>query len=173
MAFSTFSGPVRSGTVRWTTGTTPGTIVNTGLMLLAQDIVVPASTLSTAGDTYIAAMLPAQSQIYNIVIDTLNVFSFTGGAAPTLSIELGSAASGTEFVASVDVTAAGRLVAVPSVLTNWANVNAATPGSETDVPVYLSTVIGGAPTAIASGDLLITVVYLQKGPYGNQHPLQS
>jgi len=138
MAFSTFTGPVRSGTVRWTTGTTPGTIVNTGLMLLAQDIVVPASALSTAGDTYIAAMLPAQSQIYNIVIDTLNVFSFTGGAAPTLSIELGSAASGTEFVASVDVTAAGRLVAVPSVLTNWANVNAATPGSETDVPVFFS-----------------------------------
>jgi hypothetical protein len=173
MSFSTFSGPVRSGTVRWTTGTTPGTVVNTGLMLLAQDIIVPASALSAAGDAYIAAMLPAQSQIYNIVIDTINAFTFTGGAAPTISVELGSTNAGTEFVAPVDVTAAGRIVASSSALVNWANVNASTPGSETDVPVYLSTVIAGAPTAIASGDLLITIVYMQKGPYGNQHPLSS
>ena len=173
MAFTSFTGPVRSGSVRWTTGTTPGTVVNTGLMLLAQDIIVPASALSAAGDTFVAAMLPAQSQIYNIVIDTLNMFSFTGGAAPTIDVQLGSTASGTEFVAAVDATAVGRTVAIPTALTNWANVNAATPGSKTDVPVYLSTVIGGAPTAIASGDLLITVVYMQKGPTGNQHPLES
>ena len=36
MSFSTFSGPIRAGTVRYTTGTTVGSIDNTGVVVLSQ-----------------------------------------------------------------------------------------------------------------------------------------
>jgi len=64
MSFSTFSGPLRSGTVR------EGAARNTGLVVLTQSYDSGDLTGVTTGNYDVAAMiLPAGSQIINIVID--------------------------------------------------------------------------------------------------------
>ena len=74
MSFSTFSGPIRTGTVRYTTGSTSGTVDNTGVCQLSQSIQIgTASKVATAG-TYTIGWLPAGSQILNIDIDTCTAF---------------------------------------------------------------------------------------------------
>ena len=71
MATTTFSGPIKAGPVKNTTGTTLGTDVkNTGQVVMAQTFSTGAtldSGASTANDTTV--VIPANSQIVDMVID--------------------------------------------------------------------------------------------------------
>jgi len=69
MATTTFSGPIKAGTISTTTGTTLGKdIKNTGQVVMAQ-----TTDFSTAGGAQTATVtdivIPAASQIIDIVID--------------------------------------------------------------------------------------------------------
>ena len=71
MATTTFSGPIKAGTISNTTGTTVGTNVkNTGQVVMAQTFTT-GSTLddgaSAANETTV--IIPANSQIIDIVLD--------------------------------------------------------------------------------------------------------
>ena len=72
MASTTFSGPIKAGTIKETTGTTLGTnIKNTGQVVMAQTFAV-----SLAGGAVAAAVqdvvIPANSQIIDCVLDFIN-----------------------------------------------------------------------------------------------------
>ena len=75
MATTTFSGPIKAGTISNTTGTTVGTDVkNTGQVLMAQTFDTGtslASGASAANETNV--IIPANSQIVDIVIDVPTV----------------------------------------------------------------------------------------------------
>ena len=69
MGTTTFSGPIKAGTITNTTGTTLGvTVKNTGQVVMAQ-----TTDFSTAGGAQTATLtdivIPAASQIIDIVID--------------------------------------------------------------------------------------------------------
>jgi hypothetical protein len=69
MGTTTFSGPIKAGTIKETTGTTLGVnIKNTGQVVMAQ-----TTDFSTAGGAQTATVtdivIPAASQIIDIVID--------------------------------------------------------------------------------------------------------
>jgi len=71
MGTTTFSGPIKAGTIKETTGTTIGTdIKNTGQVVMAQTFAV-----SLAGGAVAAAVqdvvIPANSQIIDCVIDVI------------------------------------------------------------------------------------------------------
>ena len=85
MATTTFSGPIKAGTISNTVGTTLGTDVkNTGQVVMAQTFstgTTLASGASSANAT--AVVIPANSQIIDIVLD---VPTAIGGATCVFSI---------------------------------------------------------------------------------------
>jgi len=171
MSFSSFSGPIRTGTVNWTTGSTPGTVSNTGLVVLSQSFTVDAALLNSGATNPLAFMLPAYSQILSISMDTPVAFTFTGGTT-AVDVALGATTSTANFAAATNVTSIGS-VPFPTLPAAWLNVNVVS-GTTTDVPVYANiTYIGGAPATVPTGLAQVTLTYVQKGPYGNQRPLQS
>ena len=72
MGTTTFSGPIKAGTIKDTTGTTVGSDkANVGFVLMAQsgNVVFGANGTET-----VVATLPANSQIYQIAVDVTTAF---------------------------------------------------------------------------------------------------
>ena len=153
MSFSTFSGPIRAGTVRYTTGTTVGSLDNTGVVVLSQTAPL-ALTTGTPG-----IVLPAGSQINNIHIDVTT--TFTTGA--TLAVGDGTTAAA--YVTAITTPAAGRqtLTLTGAQLTTWSNIGT----SDVNVTVTM------AGTTAVAGAGCITVVYSQKASDGSESPVSS
>lgn len=153
MGFASHLGVWRTGTVKDTTGTTPGTVSNMGLMVLSQSTDIPA----TAGAT-VVAVLPAGSQILDIQVNTTTVFN----AATTLTVGDGTTAN--KYVTTTTITSVGlistALAASPTIVTTEIN-NIGT----SDVLVTATT-SGSAATGAAT----ITVVYVQKNSNGSATP---
>ena len=150
MGFASHLGVWRTGTVKDTTGTTPGTVANMGLMVLSQATAIPAA----AGAT-VVAVLPAGSQILNIYVNTTTVFS----AATTLTIGDGTTAN--KYLTSTTITTAGLISTAGGNLVNTEINNIGT----SDVLVTATTA-GSAVTGAAT----ITVVYVQKNSNGSATP---
>ena len=82
MGSTTFSGPIKAGNILATTGTTIGTdIKNTGQVVMAQS---SAFAYTDTGVTDTTIVIPANSQIIDIVIDV--EIAFNGGGVKTLDI---------------------------------------------------------------------------------------
>ena len=152
MAFTTFSGPVRSGTIKNTTGTTVGYIDNTGVVSLVQ-------SASLALTTSVVAVLPAGSQILNIFIDVTT--SFTTGS--TLAVGDGTAAN--KYVTAITTAAAGRqaITYTGAQLTAMSNIGTS------DVAVTVTM----AGTTATAGAGFITIVYAQKTSSGAEVPASA
>lgn len=98
MGKTTFSGPVRAGSIFDTTGTTLGSNVrNVGNMVMVQTIAITQASTATALGTVI--VIPANSHILNIQM--LNTVAWDG-AASTLSA--GTTATATELAALTSMT---------------------------------------------------------------------
>ena len=82
MGSTTFSGPIKAGTILSTTGTTIGTdIKNTGQVVMAQSAAFAYSDTSVTATNIV---IPANSQIIDIVIDV--EVAFNGGGVKNLDI---------------------------------------------------------------------------------------
>ena len=85
MGTTTFSGPIKAGTIKYTTGTSLGTdIKNTGQVVMAQTFSTGtslASGASAANSTTV--VIPANSQVIDIVLDKPTVMA---GATCVFSI---------------------------------------------------------------------------------------
>lgn len=149
MANSTFSGPIRAGTIRDTTGTTLGTnVANVGQVVMGQSYRFTQAGLFTSANTPI--VIPANSQIVEI---TLYIDAAMTGATTTLTV--GTSALATAFTASGAVT--GNAIGIVSVTpgTDGTRTDAFIDVGTTDVRIALTT----ANTGTGSG--VITVRYLQ------------
>jgi len=98
MGFSTFSGPIRSGTVR------EGALANDGLVVLAQSFNSGNLTDRATGTVNsVLGIVPQGSQIVDITVDQI-VASTTG----TTTVSVGNASGGAQLMAAVATTAGGR-----------------------------------------------------------------
>jgi hypothetical protein len=139
MANTTFSGPIRAGNIRNTTGTTVGTnIANVGQVVMAQ---------SSAATTIV---IPANSQIVEM---TLYVTTAWDGVASTLG--LGNTALATAYTAANAV--AGGTVGIVSVTpgTDATRTLAFVDVGTTDVKIVVTSTNTGA------GAGYLTVRYVQ------------
>ena len=146
MSFASFSGPVRVGT----TLNNPGR--NAGLVVLSQSYDSGDLTGTTTGNYDVAAMiLPAGSQIINIVIDQV-VAATTG----TTTISVGNASGGAQLSAAVATTAGGRFTGTTTAATQlaWQTSTSA------DTTVYIRDVVGTG--TLGAGRFIVTVNYAQK-----------
>ena len=149
MANTTFSGPIRAGTIRDTTGNTLGTnVANVGQVVMGQSFrFTQAGQLASAGTPIV---IPANSQIVEI---TLYIDAALTGAATTLTA--GTTALATAFTASGAIT--GSAIGIVSVTpgTDGTRMDAFIDVGTTDVKIALT--VGNTGT----GSGVITVRYLQ------------
>ena len=160
MSMATFSGPVRSGTVRYGT---PAQGRNTGLMVLTQsyDYTVSGTvTNPTNVDSGIVMVLPQGAQIINIVIDQVVVPT----ASSTSTISVGTTSGGAELSAAVATTAGGRFTGTSTAATQLAWQTSTT----ADTPVYVRYAVGVANTT--AGRAIVTVNYVQRLSDGTVAP---
>lgn len=123
MGTTTFSGPIRAGDIRDTTGTTVGVDVrNVGNVLMVQHFPITQAGTATALGTGI--VLPANSHIVGIQVATTTAWN---GAAATIS--LGTSATSTELVVAGSLAAIGYNNLVPGTsatrTANWDDVGTA------------------------------------------------
>ena len=148
MANTTFSGPIRAGNIRNTTGTTVGTdIANIGYVVMCQD------TLQSLVDGALAAVvtdivIPANSKIVTIVVDLVVAANTTtnisvgqvGGGASTF---INTLASGTTVgIKALGISGGGTL--------DWGNTGTS------DLRLTVTT-----SAATTAGSVRITVMYAQ------------
>jgi hypothetical protein len=150
MANTTFSGPVRAGTIVDTTGTTLGTNVkNIGPVVLTQSSTV-ALTQATTAATALGIIIPANSQILSVVIMIEQLFA--NSATTTIAVGK-SAADATDLIAPASVSGTATIVnpTVPASAGAWRTVGTS------DVQLY-GIVVANSATA---GKARIVVTYSQ------------
>jgi hypothetical protein len=146
MANTTFSGPIRAGTISNTTGTTIGTnIANVGQVVMSQSVkvdIIGASHLNQ-----VCAVIPANSQIVDVILNVTTVNN-DGGAA---TVSVGTVADADAFIATANVKALAT--------THGTLDTEATDVGTTDIQVLADfTAANGDGT---TGAATVTVLYMQ------------
>ena len=150
MGTTTFSGPVRSGTLK--TGETNGP--NLGYAVLQQETSITQNSTTAVSSTL---YIPAGSKIVNILVDVLTAFN--SGTSAVLSV--GTTAGGTQYASGVDVkTATGRITPTftAAQLAAMSNVSVLGVAAPTTAPVVVTVTPTGATSA---GYVRVTLVYSQ------------
>jgi len=138
MGTTTFTGPIKAGTIRDTTGTTVGSdVANVGSVVMAQSAVITEAASGTATDI----VIPAGSQIINCTLFPTTVF---GG-----NITLGITSAGTGLTAAATTPADNsRTVLAPADNDIWNDVGTS------DVRIYHD-------SSSTGGVGVLTVEYIQ------------
>lgn len=153
MGTTTFSGPIRAGTIKDTTGTTVGTnVANVGQVVMAQTFstgVALDAGASTANTT--SVVIPANSQIVDIVLDVVGVM-----VGATCVFSIGDVAGGNAtFLNAFSITvASGAGRKYPTTEAGGALIWADTGTSD----LRLTWTSTGATT---NGEIRATVLYQQ------------
>ena len=144
MASTTFSGPIKAGTISNTTGTTVGdNVKNVGFVKMAQTASWTQST--TAADTGI--VIPANSQIVDVQI-------YITTACDAANISVGTTSTSTEIFTALAAGTAANVILHGSDGTitdadTWVDIGAS------DLPIFIDFSAG------TSGVGNITVEYIQ------------
>jgi len=148
MGTTTFSGPIKAGTIKETTGTTIGeNVQNTGFVQMVQSKSV---ALSGATANTQVGVIPANSQIINVYLDVIAAANDTNAA----TVSVGTDSNATAYIASSNAKATGRTTAV----------NAAIVASFSDVGTSDSNVVArfvGTDGDGTAGEAIVTVEYIQ------------
>lgn len=157
MAFTTFSGPIRSGTIR------EGAARNTGLVVLAQSYNSGDLTGDAVGNFDTAAfIIPQGSQIIDIVVDQT-----VAATAGTTTVSVGTASGGAQLMAAIATTAGGRFRGTATAATQAAWQTSTT----ADTTVYVRVAVGTA--TLTAGQFYVTVSYIQRASNGAQNPTSA
>jgi hypothetical protein len=102
MGTTTFSGPIKAGTIKDTTGSTVGTdVTNVGSVLMAQSAVIDIAGASSADQ--VVATIPANSQIVDAILNVTTAND--DGTASTVVV--GTSGDPDAFIPSTSVQSAG------------------------------------------------------------------
>ena len=146
MATTTFSGPIKAGTIRNTTGTTVGTdIKNVGSVLMSQSAAITQSTTAAAS----GIVIPANSQIVECYVYVTTAYDNSA----TLSI--GTTSTSTELATAVAVSTINTIkLASQATITDadtWEDIGS------TDVKIFTDS----SATTADAGVATLTVTYIQ------------
>jgi len=148
MGFATHLGPWLLGTVKNTTGTTAGTVQNTGCTIVAQSFNLTAAQV--ASGSIAAGFIPAGALITSVQFLTTTLFA----SATTLKATIG----GTDVATATTITSAGTYpVTIAATFTPvQANVGA------TDAALTLT-----ATGSSVTGAVTVLVAYMVRDSSGN------
>ena len=150
MGTTTFSGPVRSGTLK--TGETNGP--NLGFAVLEQETSITQNSTTAVSSTL---YIPVGAKLIDILVDTLTAFN----SATTAVLSVGTAAAGTQYASGVDVKTAGRVrpTFTAAQLAAMSNVTVLGVVAPAPAPVVVTVTPTGATSA---GYVRVTLVYAQQ-----------
>ena len=149
MAQTTFSGPIKAGTISNTTGTTLGDDVkNTGQVVMSQSIMIDSAVV-VGTTTYNVGVIPKNSQLLTATIRVAIVSNPSG----TATVSVGKTGSAAFFIANTDVKTLGET----SSIANGALDEADRFGSDTQIT---ATLIAAGTTATV-GQVTVTFTYVQ------------
>ena len=149
MATTTFSGPIKAGTIKDTTGTTVGSDkANVGFVLMAQSGNV---VFGADGTETVVATLPANSQIYQIAVDVTTAFD----AGTTNTLDIGDGTTADKYADALAAGAQARVLATSDVSQIGNLIDIGT--SDVDITVTYNQ----TGTAATAGAATVTVLYLQ------------
>ena len=104
MANTTFSGPIRAGNIKDTTGTTVGTnVANIGQVVMTQSIMIDAA-VAVGTTTYDVGVIPQNSQLLTVTIRVAIVSNAAGAA----TVSVGKTGSTQYLIANTNVKALGE-----------------------------------------------------------------
>ena len=146
MGITTFSGPVKAGTISNTTGTTVGTdMKNVGFTLMSQSAAITQSTTAAAS----GIIIPANSQIIECYVYVTTAYDNSA----TLSI--GTSSTSTELATAVAVSTINTIkLASQATITDadtWEDIGS------TDVKIFTDSSATTSDTGVAT----LTVTYVQ------------
>jgi len=146
MGTTTFSGPIKAGTINNTTGTTVGTdMKNVGFTLMAQSAAITQSTTAAAS----GIVIPANSQIVECYVYVTTAYDNSA----TLSI--GTSSTSTELATAVAVSTINTIkLASQATITDadtWEDIGS------TDVKIFTDS----SATTSDAGVATLTVTYIQ------------
>ena len=146
MGKTTFSGPIKAGTINDTTGTTIGTnVTNVGSVLMAQSMkpnITGASQLNQR-----VAVVPANSQIVDVILNVTTAGDDSGAA----TISVGTSTDADAFLNGINTKAVGT--------THGTLDTEATNVGTTDLEVLAD--FTGATGDGTAGVATVTVLYAQ------------
>jgi len=146
MGQTTFSGPIKAGTISQTTGTALGdSIKNTGQVIMAQSVIV--DIIGASHLNQVCAVVPANSQIVDVIVNVTTVNNDTGAA----TVSVGTVADADAFIATVNAKALAT--------THGTLDTEATNVGTTDIQVLAD--FTGANGDGTTGAATVTVMYLQ------------
>jgi len=146
MGTTTFSGPIKAGTISQTTGTALGdSIKNTGQVIMAQSVIV--DIIGASHLNQVCAVVPANSQIVDVIINVTTVNNDTGAA----TVSVGTVADANAFLDGVNAKALAT--------THGTLDTEATNVGTTDIQVLAD--FTGANGDGTTGAATVTVMYLQ------------
>ena len=149
MANTTFSGPIKAGTISNTTGTILGeNVKNTGQVVMSQSIMIDAA-VAAGTTTYNVGVIPKNSQLLTIILRCA-VVSDSGTSA---TVSVGKTGTATNFIGNTNVKALGETTALATGSLDEADRF----GSDTQIT---ATLIAAGSTA-TTGQVTVTFTYLQ------------
>lgn len=146
MGTTTFSGPIKAGDIRDTTGTTVGeNVANIGYVLMAQSAVI--DIIGATANNQVVATIPANSQIVDVILNVTTPNDDTG----TATVVVGTSSDADAFVPSTSVKSAGT--------TRGTLDTEATDVGTTDIQVLADFTAQNGNGA--AGAATVTVLYIQ------------
>ena len=163
MSFSTFSGPIRSGTQRYNPGR------NTGLALLTQSATINMSgvALTSAAPAQSLFTLPAGSKILWFRVE--KTVAMTGNSVSNCGLIIGNAADDNQYLESVNIATALGVAVQATVDAGMQSDDCNNIGTSDVALTATFTAATGNPTA---GQVVITAVYIQRGSDGAVAPTE-
>ena len=149
MGTTTFSGPIKAGTISNTTGSTLGdNVKNTGQVVMTQSIMIDAAV--AAGTTaYNVGVIPKNSQLLTINLRCAVVSN--SGTSATVSV--GKTGSATYFIGNTNVKALGETTTLATASLDEADRFS----SDTQITATLI----AAGTTATTGQVTVTFTYVQ------------
>ena len=149
MATTTFSGPIKAGTISNTTGTTVGDDVkNTGQVLMSQTFSFDYTVEGAATDTNV--VIPANSQIVSVDVNVETAFNDSGADI----LEVGSSADTDLYVNDTDISAAGSIaMGTAALCANWKDIGTS--------DIRVGYIYNGQNNDASAGAATVTINYLQ------------
>jgi len=149
MATTTFSGPIKAGTISNTSGTILGdNVKNTGQVVMTQSIMIDAA-VAAGTTTYNVGVIPKNSQLLTATI-RVAIVSDSGTSA---TVSVGKTSSAAFFIAATDVKTLGET----STLATGSLDSADRVGADTQITATLIAV----GTTATTGQVTVTFTYVQ------------
>lgn len=160
MSFTTFSGPVRSGTVRENVGR------NCGLPLLTQSYTALPAVIKASPTAQLLCTLPAGSKILRMDVEV--TVAFTG--ASNCGLVVGTSGTSNAYFTTFNTGATVGKVAQATIDSAMQIASTNNIGTS-DIGVYGT--FTAATADATAGNVVVTIEYIQRAPDGTQNPVNS